>query len=92
MVKDEQVVAGPLNALSTKEQKEVYRYRGPSRHKIAYGRRILQVENWIRRKGIVPKDHVVLYIMKAFDMERDPALKMFIDVKKDFQRIGKVYG
>jgi hypothetical protein len=89
---EEQVLPGPLKGLGTTEEREVYRYRRPSGRRISYRRKVFQVEEWIRRKGIVPKEDVILYIMRAFDMERPAALTMFTDVKKDFARIGKVYG
>jgi hypothetical protein len=73
-------------------QKEIALYKPPSPHRIKTKRRILQVENWIAKNGLVQQDTVIEYIMKAFNLERPRALELFAEVKKDFERIGRVYG
>lgn len=92
MGNDEQILPGPLKGLATKEELAVYRYRRPSYHKIAFRRKVLQVENWIHANGLKTKPEVISYIMQAFDMDEKQAKSIFKAVYEDFSRIGKVYG
>ena len=73
-------------------KEEIKRYSPPTPHQIKTRRKILQVENWIARNGLVEEDKVILYIMKAFDLHRPKALELYADVKRDFERLGRVYG
>jgi hypothetical protein len=89
---DEEILPGPLKGLATAEEKQVYRYRRPSYHKIAFRRKVLQVENWIHKEGLKTKSEILAYIKLSFDMDDNQAKPIFKAVYDDFQRIGKVYG
>lgn len=83
--------------MTTKEQfeaeaKEILRYKPPNAHRIKTKRRIVQVENWIARNGMVQENDVIAYIIRAFDLDRKKAILMFAEVKTDFERLGRVYG
>lgn len=88
----EEIITGPLKGAKTPEELEVQRYKPPSKHRIKFKRHVFQVERWIQSNGLVTRDQVIAYSMRAFNIEKKQANEIYKAVEEDFQRIGKVYG
>lgn len=89
---DAEILPGPLRAATNKEESEVQQYRPPSHHRIAFKRKMLRVEDWIFKNGLVYQSDVVTFIMQTWNMEREDANRLYKAVEIDLKRIGKVYG
>ena len=74
------------------EKKQVAEYKPPTPHKVKFKMRIAAVERWIEGQGLVTADNVVSHIMTRYHLERPQALEYFAEVKKAFEKAGRVYG
>ena len=88
----EQVVPGPLAPSFTKEQQDVAKYRPPSPHRIAFKRKVFELEQWISAQGWVEQEDAIAWAQKRFNVERPQAKQYVNEAVKDFERLGKVRG
>ena len=89
---DSEIMPGPLRPLSNDEEKEVFEYQLPGKHRIEFLQRVKEIEDWIANTGYVEKEEVVNYAIARWKINRKQALEYMRKVIADFSQMDRVYG